>query len=208
MPGTRGWKFDEANNRLEFYYDGTKVGHIDATNFVVSVAQSMTGGLTIATSGLTVTSGGATITAGDLTVTAGDAIVTAGALKVNVAAGDGIQERIGTVTDIVTAGAETYTAAQLATGLITRDPAGAGRTDTTDTATNLVAAAGLGLTANGDTRACYLINTADAAEAITLAGGTGVTVSNAGNTLLQNESAILLFRRTSATAVTLYVIGA
>lgn len=113
-----------------------------------------------------------------------------------------------TVTDITTAGAATYTAAQLAGGLITRDPNGAARTDTTDTAANLIAAAGLNLANNGDTVSCDLINTADAAEAITLAGGTGVTVANAGQTIGQNESARLVFRRTSATAVTLYILGA
>lgn len=110
------------------------------------------------------------------------------------------------LTDLTTAGAETYTAAQLKGGLITRDPNGAGRTDTTDTAANLIA--GLGLDDDGDSHQCRLINTADAAEAITLQGGTGVTVANAGQTVGQNESALLVFRRTSATAVTLYVIGA
>lgn len=111
-----------------------------------------------------------------------------------------------TVSDITTAGAGTYTAAHIAGGVITRDPAGGARTDTTDTAAELIDA--LGLQENGETGVCYLINTADAAEAITLAGGTGVTVSNSGQTVGQNESAILLFRRTSSSAVTLYVIGA
>ncbi len=110
------------------------------------------------------------------------------------------------VANITTAGAGTYTAAQIAGGIITRDPAGAGRTDTTDTAANLISA--LGLVEDGDTASCHLINTADAAEAITLAGGTGVTVANAGQTVGQNESALLLFRRTSSAAVTLYVLGA
>lgn len=112
-----------------------------------------------------------------------------------------------TVTDITTAGAGTYTAAQLAGGLITRDPAGAGRTDTTDTAANLIAGTPA-LSRDGDTLFCYVINTADAAEAITLAGGTGVTVSNVGQTIAQNESALLIFKRTSSTAVTLYIVGA
>jgi hypothetical protein len=116
------------------------------------------------------------------------------------------RDNVSSVTDITTAGNETYTAAQILTGIITRDPSGAGRTDTTDTASNLVS--GLGLAANGDTWKCYLINTADAAETITLAAGTGVTITNVGQTLAQNESALLIFRRTSATAVTLYIVGA
>jgi len=110
------------------------------------------------------------------------------------------------VTNITTVGAGTYTAAQLLTGIITRDPSGAARTDTTDTALALIS--GLGLAADGDIFECILINTADAAEAITLAGGTDVTVNNAGQTLAQNESALLVFRRASATTVTLYIVGA
>lgn len=111
------------------------------------------------------------------------------------------------LTDITTAGAETYTAAQLATGVITRDPNGLARTDTTATATAIVEGTPA-LDTDGDILKCYVINTADAAEAITLAGGTGVTISNVGQTIGQNESALLIFRRTSATAVTLYIVGA
>jgi hypothetical protein len=109
------------------------------------------------------------------------------------------------VTNLTTAGDETYTSAQIAGVVITRDPNGAGRTDTTDTAANLITA--LGLEENGECAQCYLINTADAAEAITLAGGVGVTVLNAGQTVRQNKAALLLFRRTGAAAVTLYIIG-
>lgn len=111
------------------------------------------------------------------------------------------------LTNITTAGNETYTAAQLATGLITRDPNGGGRTDTTDTAANILAALPV-LANDGDTFEVRLINTADAAEVITLAAGSNVTISNVGQTLAQNESALLLFRRTSSTTVTLYIIGA
>lgn len=115
--------------------------------------------------------------------------------------------RVTTVTDITTAGNATVTAAQIATGFITRDPNGAGRTDTTDTATAIIAAIPA-LADTGDTFTLFLVNTADAAEAITLAGGTGVTISNVGQTIAQNESALLVFRRTSATALTLYIFGA
>ena len=112
------------------------------------------------------------------------------------------------VATIATAGAGTYTAAQIAGGIIARDPAGSARTDTTDTAVALIAAAGLNLENDGDTFECHVINTADAAEAITIAGGTDVTIANAGQTIAQNESALLLFRRTSATAITVYILGA
>lgn len=110
------------------------------------------------------------------------------------------------LTDVTTAGAATYTKEAIAGGVITRDPAGAARTDTTPTAADIISECGL--QQDGETALCYLINTADAAEAITLAGGTGVTISNAGQTLAQNESAVLLFRRTGAAAVTLYILGA
>lgn len=113
---------------------------------------------------------------------------------------------LASVTTLTTAGAETYTAAQLATGLIARDPNGAGRSDTTDTAANIIS--GLGLANDGDCAAVYLINTADAAETITLLAGANVTFSNIGQTLAQNESAILLFRRASSTTVTAYILGA
>lgn len=111
-----------------------------------------------------------------------------------------------TATAITTAGAETYTAAQIAGGLIDRDPAGAGRTDTTDTAANLISE--LNLENDGEAFECLVVNTADAAEAITIAGGTGVTVKNAGQTIGQNEAAILVFRRTGAATIDLYIIGA
>ena len=129
--------------------------------------------------------------------------VSAGGLR--VAAGR-INENM-TLTNVTTAGAETYTAAQLAGGVITRDPTGAARTDTTDTGTAIEAELP-GVVANGDTLLCWVINTADAAEAITIAGGTGVTISNAGQTIAQNESALLLFRRTAANTFTCYIIGA
>lgn len=124
----------------------------------------------------------------------------------NVAAAADVRTPNLSVANVTTAGAGTYTAAQVAGGIITRDPAGAARTDTTPSAADLIAE--LGLDRDGATAVCYLINTADAAETITLAGGTGVTISNVGQTLAQNEAALLLFRRTSSTAVTLYILGA
>lgn len=174
-----GWHYDAQNARLDFYFRGTRVGHIDA-------------------SGLTVV--GSTLTA--------VAAVLSGGLAVAGGAGARIREGM-TVSDITTAGAATYTAAQVAGGIITRDPAGAGRTDVMPDATDIIAAAAGNLDTDGQTLLCYLINTADAAEAITLGGSpTGVTYANAGQTIAQNESAILLIRRTSATAVTVYILGA
>lgn len=104
-----------------------------------------------------------------------------------------------TAANITTAGAGTYTAANLATGVITRDPAGAGRTDTTDTAANLIS--GLGLTANYQERECLIVNTADANETITLAGGTSVTLKGT-ITVEQNTAIRIAILRTSGTTVT------
>lgn len=111
-----------------------------------------------------------------------------------------------TTTAVSTAGNVVYTAAQCLGGIIARNTNGSGRTDTTDTAVALVA--GLNLTADNDTFTTILINTAGAAETITLAAGAGVTISNIGQTIAQNESALLIFQRTSASAVTLYIVGA
>lgn len=103
-----------------------------------------------------------------------------------------------TAANITTAGAGTYTAAQLLNGLITRDPNGAARTDTTDTAANIIAA--LGLDANYKEAEAVVVNTADAAETITLAGGTGVTLKDA-ITIEQNCAIRLAIVRTGAAAV-------
>lgn len=106
----------------------------------------------------------------------------------------------GAASVITTAGAGTYTAAQLASGFIQRDPNGAGRTDTTDTAANLIASTGLNLTGDGQEAQCIVQNTADAAETITLAGGTGVTLKGA-ITVEQNCAIRIAVLRTSATTV-------
>lgn len=100
---------------------------------------------------------------------------------------------------LATVGAGTYTAALLATGTIRRDPAGDDRTDTTDTAANIISA--LGLDADYKEATVLIVNTAEAAETITLAGGTGVTLKGA-ITVEQNTAIRLAFLRTGAAAVT------
>jgi len=102
----------------------------------------------------------------------------------------------GVVID--TAGAGTYTGANLATGRILRDCAGAGRTDTTDTAANIITA--LGLSADYQERYCELVNTSDDVETITLDVGVGVTMKGT-ITVAQNEVTRLAFMRTGAAAV-------
>ena len=118
----------------------------------------------------------------------------------------GIAVKTG-LTDITTAGAVTYSAANLLTGLITRDCAGAGRSDLIDTAANLIAGIPA-LSKDGAVWPCYLINTTAGGFAITITTNTGLTLANVGQTIAQNESCVLLLRRTSSTAVTVYIVGA
>lgn len=141
------------------------------------------------------------------------------AIGIGAVADADVKLRVGGVTvtrlttaNVTTAGNVTYTAAQLLGGRITRDPNGAGRTDTTDTAANIVAA--IASAAVGDTFDTIVENTADAAEAITLAAGTGVTLERldgTGATIAQNGSAILRTVLTNVTAsseaVSIYVIA-
>ena len=110
-------------------------------------------------------------------------------------------------TSYSTAGAATLTAALLKSGRLVRNPNGGAVTDTTDTAANLIS--GLGLTSDCDQVECYIYNSADAAETITLAAGSGVTFkTHEGNTDLiidQNDWARLLITRISASEVQILV---
>jgi len=117
---------------------------------------------------------------------------------------DALTKRVTTMSATnVDAQNNTITAAQIAGGLVVHTSVTGAGTATSDTAANLVAAL---LGANDDCVACYYVNDGD--QTVTFAGGTGVTVADAGQTVAENESAILIFRRTSATAVSLYVFGA
>lgn len=102
----------------------------------------------------------------------------------------------------------TLTTAQLLGGLILRDPNGGARTDTTPTASEIIDAI---YEARDDTTKLLMIrNTADAAETITVAGGTGVTISGTA-TIAQNNTKIFLVHvddiSGGSEAVTLYSIG-
>jgi hypothetical protein len=105
-----------------------------------------------------------------------------------------------------TAGVVTYTAAELIGGLILRDPNGAGRSDVTPTATQIVAA--IPCASAGDTFEFDIRNTADANETITLTAGTDVTLSGT-MTIAQNNTKRFKVVVTDATtpAVTIYAIG-
>jgi hypothetical protein len=111
------------------------------------------------------------------------------------------------VSTITTAAAVTYTAAQIAGGLILRDPNGGARTDVTPTAQALVQLLGL---KKGAGFVFAIRNTAGAAQTITVSAGTGVTLSGT-MTIAQNNSKSFLVvcteDRVGAEALTVYSLG-
>lgn len=112
----------------------------------------------------------------------------------------------GDVTTLSTAGALTYTARQILDGLILRDPNGAGRSDVTPTATEILAQ--IQAPRVGEYFEFTVRNTADASEAITLTAGTGVTLSGT-MTIAQNNTKRFraVITGTATPAVTVYSIG-
>lgn len=115
---------------------------------------------------------------------------------------------VTTVTTDSTAGAKTYTAAELVGGMILRDPNGAGRSDVTPTAALIVAAIAGAIV--GSSFEFTIRNTADAAETITLTAGSGVTLSGT-MTIAQNNSkrfrAVCTNVGPGTEAVTIYSLG-
>jgi hypothetical protein len=117
-------------------------------------------------------------------------------------------DRFNEPAEVTTAGAATYTAAQLASGIILRDPNGASRTDTTPTAALLIAGVAnqYTLAQDGDSIVWEVRNTGSAGELITLAAGVGVTllgdiVFDAGATR------VLKATRTGSAAVTVLSVN-
>ena len=108
----------------------------------------------------------------------------------------------GTPTSLATAGAETYTIAQLLTGIVVRDCAGASRTDVLPTAADLVA--GIAGCAVGDTIETLIINGSDpVTEILTLDAGAGgaydANQTAVSRTCLGTSSKLLRIRVTNIT---------
>ena len=122
------------------------------------------------------------------------------------ATGQSRVREVMTATD-VDAQNNTLTVAQIVGGIVVHTSVTGGGTVTTDTAANIIAGSGgVGaLTANGQTIEVNYIN--DGTQVLTFAGGTNVTVADTGQTVTADEAAKVLFLRTSATAVTCYIIG-
>jgi predicted RecA/RadA family phage recombinase len=103
---------------------------------------------------------------------------------------------------ISTAGAVTYTAAQIMAGIIVRDTNGASRTDVLPTAALLVAAVPGAKV--GDVIRCKIVNGADAAEVLTIQAGSGgaydANQTASSQVIPQNASKELMIRLTNVTA--------
>jgi hypothetical protein len=97
---------------------------------------------------------------------------------------------------------DTLLAADINGGITVHTSVTGGGTVTTDTAANIISTCELD--ADDSTTKIYYIN--DGNQTLALAGGTGVTIADTGNTILTNEAGIILFRRTSSTAVTAYMV--
>jgi len=106
----------------------------------------------------------------------------------------------------VTAGANTWTAAEVLGGLLLRDPTGADRSDVLPTAALLVAA--IPDARVGSEIEFTVVNTADADENVTITGGSGMTLVPTSITVGRGGSKKLIARCTNVTAsseaVTIY----
>jgi hypothetical protein len=120
--------------------------------------------------------------------------------------GSGVWNDPTTSASITTAGAVTYTAAQILSGIVKRDPNGASRTDVLPTAALIVAAmaAKMGSAKVGDMFDFLVINEADAAETITHTLGAGMTSGVVAGTqvsaaIAQNATRRYVVRLTNVT---------
>lgn len=93
----------------------------------------------------------------------------------------------GAMSTVTTAGPVTLTPAQFVNGAWIRDPNGAGRSDTTPTAWDVIKS--LPNPKIDERFEFFVRNTADAAETITLVGGTGVTITGTA-TIAQNATCL------------------
>lgn len=119
---------------------------------------------------------------------------------------DGFLIEPGTVTTISTAGAVTFSAAEVLGGLILRDPNGAGRSDLLPTVASLAIALEDQKEPAGMSFEFTIRNTADAAETITVTTNTGWTLSGT-MTIAQNNSKRFKVVFASNAAATLYSLG-
>ena len=116
--------------------------------------------------------------------------------------------RAGRVTEILTAVDDdsqsfTLAAADILAGINIHTSTSGGGTVTVDTAANIIA--NVPLEKDNECIVSYYIN--DGNQTATFAVATGTTIANVANTIATNEAAILVWRRTSSTAVVLNIIS-
>ena len=117
-------------------------------------------------------------------------------------------QQLNRITEILTVTNDdsqnmTLAAEDIKGGINVHTSATGGGTVTTDTAANIIAK--VPLTEDNQCITSYYINDGD--QTATFAVATGTSIADTGNTVLTNEAAVLLWRRTSATAVTLYIVS-
>ena len=118
--------------------------------------------------------------------------------------------RAGRVTEILTVVDDdsqslTLAAADILAGINVHTSTSSGGTVTTDTAANIIA--NVPLEKDNESIISYYVNDGDQTATFAADSGATVTIADAANTVLINEAAVLLWRRTSSTAVTLYIVS-
>ena len=101
------------------------------------------------------------------------------------------------------AGDATLLVAEMKKGIILHTTATTARTTTTDTAANIIA--GIPLSANNQCVKVHYIN--DGTHDVIFAGGTGVTIADTAQRCTPDGGVLLIFQRTSASAVKMFCIG-
>ena len=119
-----------------------------------------------------------------------------------------VTTRSGRNTEILTAVDDdtqsfTLAAADILAGINVHTTTSGGGTVTVDTAANIIA--NVPLEKDNECITSYYIN--DGNQTCTFAVATGTTIANVANTIATNEAAILVWRRTSSTAVVLNIIS-
>ena len=97
----------------------------------------------------------------------------------------------------------TLAVADIVAGINIHTSVSGGGTVTCDTGANIIA--GVPLTADNQCVVSYYIN--DGNQTATFAVASGTTIANVANTVATNEAAILVWRRTSSSAVVLNIIS-
>jgi hypothetical protein len=99
----------------------------------------------------------------------------------------------------------TLTAENIKGGINVHTSVTGGGTVTVDTAANIIAK--VPLTEDDQCIVSYYVNDGDQTCTFAADSGGTVTLADIGNTVLINEAATLVWRRTSATAVTMYMVS-